>query len=73
MCSSDLIDVDLVSLLGEITPLPTTYAGGVRAQSDIDRIAQLGDGRLDFTVGSALDMFGGSALRYDDMVTQYRA
>jgi len=66
------IDVDLVSLLGQITPLPTTYAGGVRAQSDIDRIAQLGDGKLDFTVGSALDMFGGSALRYDDMVTQYR-
>ena len=35
------IDVDLVALLGEITPLPTTYAGGVRAQSDIDHIAQL--------------------------------
>lgn len=65
------IDADLVSLLGQITPLPTTYAGGVRAQSDIDRIAQLGAGKLDFTVGSALDMFGGSALRYDDMVAQY--
>ncbi len=65
------IDADLVSLLGQITPLPTTYAGGVRAPSDIDLIAQLGNGKLDFTVGSALDIFGGSALRYDDMVAQH--
>jgi phosphoribosylformimino-5-aminoimidazole carboxamide ribotide isomerase len=67
------IDVDLVALLGEITPLPTTYAGGVRAQSDIDHIAQLGQGKLDFTVGSALDLFGGNALHYADMVAHYRA
>jgi phosphoribosylformimino-5-aminoimidazole carboxamide ribotide isomerase len=66
------IDVDLVALLGEITPLPTTYAGGVRAQSDIDHIAQLGQGKLDFTVGSALDLFGGNALHYADMVAHYR-
>jgi phosphoribosylformimino-5-aminoimidazole carboxamide ribotide isomerase len=67
------IDSELVSLLGDITPLPTTYAGGVRAQSDIDQIFHLGNGALDFTVGSALDLFGGSALRYEDMVAQYRS
>jgi len=67
------IDVDLVALLGEITPLPTTYAGGIHAQSDIDQIDQLGQGKLDFTVGSALDMFGGEALYYANMVARYRA
>ena len=66
------IDVELVAFLGEITPLPATYAGGVRAQSDIDQIDQLGQGKLDFTVGSALDMFGGDALHYADMVARYR-
>ncbi len=66
------IDVELVALLGEITPLPATYAGGVRAQSDIDQIDQLGQHKLDFTVGSALDIFGGSNLHYADMVARYR-
>ncbi|MGY8826713.1 MAG: phosphoribosylformimino-5-aminoimidazole carboxamide ribotide isomerase [Candidatus Latescibacterota bacterium] len=65
------IDDELVALLGEITPLPTTYAGGVRSQRDIDAIERLGQGKLDFTVGSALDLFGGQALRYEDMVRLY--
>ena len=37
-------------------------------QADIDAIARLGEGKLDFTVGSALDIFGGAGLRYEDMV-----
>ena len=65
------IDDELVALLGDATPLPTTYAGGVRAQRDIDIIEQMGQGKLDFTVGSALDLFGGAALRYQDMVARY--
>ncbi len=65
------IDSELVALLGEIAPLPTTYAGGVHSQRDIDEIERLGQGKLDFTVGSALDIFGGSALCYEDMVAQY--
>ena len=67
------IDDELVALLGDATPLPTTYAGGVRAQRDIDIIEQLGQGKLDFTVGSALDLFGGATLRYKDMVARYGA
>ena len=63
------IDADLVELLGDISPLPTTYAGGVRSFEDIERIERLGMGRLDFTVGSALDIFGGSTLQYADMVS----
>jgi phosphoribosylformimino-5-aminoimidazole carboxamide ribotide isomerase len=65
------IDSELVALLGEIAPLPTTYAGGVHSQWDIDQIERLGRGKLDFTVGSALDIFGGSALCYEELVARY--
>jgi phosphoribosylformimino-5-aminoimidazole carboxamide ribotide isomerase len=66
------IDADLVSLLGDITPVPTTYAGGIRDMDDIDQIGQLGQGRLDYTVGSALDIFGGKGLMYEDLVALNR-
>jgi phosphoribosylformimino-5-aminoimidazole carboxamide ribotide isomerase len=61
------IDAELVALLGEAAPLPTTYAGGIRDMADIALIGRLGQGRLDFTVGSALDLFGGKGLRYADL------
>jgi phosphoribosylformimino-5-aminoimidazole carboxamide ribotide isomerase len=67
------IDVELVELLGDSTPLPTTYAGGVSSQADIDEIGRRGGGRLDFTVGSALDLFGGRGLRYRELVEWNRA
>lgn len=66
------IDADLVSLLGRIAPLPVTYAGGIRSPADVEQIRQLGQGRLDFTVGSALDLFGGNGLRYSDLVALNR-
>jgi len=59
---------DLVVDLGAWTPLPTTYAGGVRDLSDFLRIQELGKGRLDATVGSSLDIFGGSGMKYSDAV-----
>ncbi len=62
------IEEPLVELLGEAAPIPATYAGGIATPADVDRIARLGKNRLDFTVGSALDLFGGSGLRYRDMV-----
>mmetsp|Transcript_6809 Transcript_6809/g.8828 ORF Transcript_6809/g.8828 Transcript_6809/m.8828 type:complete len:273 (-) Transcript_6809:296-1114(-) len=58
---------DLVILLGEACPIPVTYAGGVRSLEDMDLVNELGKGKVDCTVGSALDIFGG-ALRYDDVV-----
>lgn len=42
-----------------LSPLPTTYAGGVRCIADLDRIRRLGKGVVDVSVGSALDIFGG--------------
>jgi phosphoribosylformimino-5-aminoimidazole carboxamide ribotide isomerase len=65
------IEVDLAAYLGRWQGLPLTYAGGISSQQDIDRIAVLGNGRIDFTVGSALDIFGGSGLRYRDLVRRY--
>ena len=61
------IDKELIELLGDIAPIPTTYAGGVRCREDVDIIARAGQGKLDFTVGSALDIFGGTGLRYEAM------
>jgi len=62
------IDSELVIKLGEWTPIPTTYAGGANSLADLEKVTQLGRGRIDLTIGSALDIFGGSAVRYEDAV-----
>jgi len=53
------IQTDLVEMLGEYSPIPVTYAGGVNALSDLDKVKELGRNRVDLTIGSALDIFGG--------------
>lgn len=53
------IEEDLISLLGMYSPLPVTYAGGVSYLSDLDLVQALGQDRVDLTIGSALDIFGG--------------
>ena len=65
------IETDLVACLGRWQRLPLTYAGGISSQTDIDRIEELGNGRIDFTVGSALDIFGGRGFRYADLARRY--
>jgi len=62
------IDADLVRKLGEWTPISTTYAGGAKSLEDLREVTQLGRGRVDLTIGSALDIFGGSGVRYQDAV-----
>lgn len=61
------IEKDLVEMLGRWSPLPVTYAGGVKNFADIDLIYQLGKGKIDFTIGSALDIFGGD-LKYEEVL-----
>jgi len=53
------IQEDLIELLGTHSPCPVTYAGGVHRLADLDRVKQLGQARVDLTIGSALDIFGG--------------
>ncbi|PIN25682.1 Phosphoribosylformimino-5-aminoimidazole carboxamide ribonucleotide (ProFAR) isomerase [Handroanthus impetiginosus] len=62
------IDEELVALLGRHSPIPVTYAGGVTVMADLERIKLAGMGRVDVTVGSALDIFGGN-LSYKDVVS----
>jgi phosphoribosylformimino-5-aminoimidazole carboxamide ribotide isomerase len=54
------IEEELVVMLGSWGKLPMTYAGGVGSFKDLELLKQLGCDRLDVTIGSALDIFGGS-------------
>ncbi len=65
------IEADLVALLGAKSPRPVTYAGGVRTLADLDAIRDLGGGRVDATIGSALDLFGGQ-IPYQDVLAWHR-
>lgn len=49
---------------------PVTYAGGIRSLADIEAVGQMGGGRVDFTVGSALDLFGGT-LSFSELCEKY--
>lgn len=62
------VDEALVSLLGEWRGCPITYAGGVRGLGDMGLINAASGGRLDATVGSALDLFGGSGVTYQELL-----
>ncbi len=62
------IDAELVEKLGVESPIPVTYAGGASSLSDLELVTELGKGRVDLTIGSALDIFGGSGVRYADAV-----
>jgi phosphoribosylformimino-5-aminoimidazole carboxamide ribotide isomerase len=62
------VDQELVSNLGQWSPIRTTYAGGASSLADLEAVTRLGQGRIDLTIGSALDIFGGRGLRYEDAV-----
>jgi phosphoribosylformimino-5-aminoimidazole carboxamide ribotide isomerase len=62
------IDRELVEKLGAWSPIPTTYAGGASSLIDLEDVTKLGQGRIDLTIGSALDIFGGKSVRYDEVV-----
>jgi phosphoribosylformimino-5-aminoimidazole carboxamide ribotide isomerase len=66
------IDEDLVRFLGDFSPIPVTYAGGASDITDLERVERLSGGRVDLTYGSALDIFGGSLVRYTDCVAWNR-
>ncbi len=62
------IDRELVEKLAEGSPIPTTYAGGAKSLADLEEVTRIGRGKIDLTIGSALDIFGGSGVRYEDAV-----
>lgn len=54
------VEEELIEMLGSWNQIPITYAGGIRSFEDIDKIRRAGNGRIHITIGSALDLYGGS-------------
>ena len=67
------IDLELVEFLAKSSPLPVTYAGGARSINDLRLVHQQSNGLIDLSIGSALDIFGGSGVRYADAVNFNRS
>ena len=53
------IEAEVAALLGNSCEIPSTYAGGVHSYEDLEKLKLLGRNRVDVTIGSALDLFGG--------------
>ncbi len=66
------IDEALVEMLGGWGRLPVTYAGGASSLQDLELVDELGGGKVDLTIGSALDIFGGSGVTYAECVAWNR-
>ena len=60
------IDEELVRSLASWCTIPVTYAGGSRSASDLRRVEELSHGSVDLTIGSALDIFGGTGATLED-------
>lgn len=62
------IDEKLVEKLAQWCKIPVTYAGGGRNLQDLEKVKELSGGKVDLTIGSALDVFGGSGVTFEDCV-----
>lgn len=60
------IEQELVAMLGQWNRIPITYAGGIHSYEDLEIIRGKGQGYLNFTIGSALDIFGGK-LKWEEI------
>ena len=64
------IEIPLLKDLGVFDTIPVTYAGGIRSLEDIELLNKYSASRIDFTIGSSLDLFGGD-LKFDEIVKKY--
>lgn len=62
------IEQPLARMLGDFEGCPITYAGGVGSFADLQLLRTLGKNRLDVTIGSALDLFGGT-MKYQEVLS----
>jgi phosphoribosylformimino-5-aminoimidazole carboxamide ribotide isomerase len=67
------VDLELVEQLARWSPIPATYAGGAKSLQDLRDVSRVGAGKIHLTIGSALDIFGGTGVRYEDAVAFNRA
>ncbi len=65
------IEEELVALLGKWKKNPITYAGGVHSFEDLKKLRMLGQGRVNVTIGSALDLFGGD-MQFEEVLSYLR-
>lgn len=65
------IETDIAALLGNWEGIPVTYAGGVGSMDDLRLLKKLGKSKVDVTIGSALDLFGGP-LRFADVLEEIK-
>lgn len=65
------IETELVAMLGKFKEKKITYAGGISSENDIKQLGEFGGENLDFTIGSALDIFGGK-LSYSKIAEKYK-
>lgn len=65
----DGIDMDLINVLKE-SPIQCVYAGGVHSFDDLDKIKTLGRNKIDVTIGSALDIYGGN-LKFNEVINYF--
>ena len=65
------IEAELVAMLGEWGEIPVTYAGGVGSFADLEKLKLLGQNRVNVTIGSALDLFGGE-MKYEEVLEYIR-
>ncbi len=61
------VECELVQMLAKWNGIPITYAGGIGSMEDLQEFYRISDGKLDFTIGSALDLFGGK-IPYEKLV-----
>ncbi|KAI1809547.1 1--5-imidazole-4-carboxamide isomerase [Poronia punctata] len=62
------VDESLVENLADWCTIPVTYAGGGRNIADLELVKRKSNGRIDLTIGSALDIFGGQGVEFHDCV-----
>ena len=65
------VELELVRMLAEWNGIPITYAGGIGSMDDLQVFEEVSKGKLDFTIGSALDLFGGT-ISYRMLAESYR-
>ena len=58
------MEKELIEILSDFDKLKITYAGGIASLDNIEKFKELCHGKIDYTIGSALDLFGGH-LSYD--------
>lgn len=65
------VQTDIIKKFAEWSNIPVTYAGGARSIDDLEIVKKVGYNKIDLTIGSALDIFGGN-LPYDNVINWFK-